>query len=107
MATIALPQETIRVDVGFFSDEDRRALLQYPTADTLEELTAEPIEISTAEFLTYYLFHRQRLGTPGYRDYSSVGRKLGIALSGLADCVEFTKHSIRTAEGVTHQLSEI
>lgn len=107
MATVTLPQETIRVDVSFFSDEDRRALLQYPTAATLAKLTAEPINISTAEFLSYYLFHRQRLGTPGYREYSTVGRKLGIALTALADCVEFTEHSIRTAEGVVHQLYEV
>ena len=46
MATITLPQETIRVDVSFFSDEDRRTLLQYPTAGKLEKLTAEPIHIS-------------------------------------------------------------
>jgi hypothetical protein len=107
MATIALPQETIRVEVGFFSEEDRNALLKYPTADTLKKLTAEPIKISTAEFLVYYLFHRQRLGTLGYRNYSTVGTKLGIALSALADCVEFTEHSIATAEGVVHQLNEV
>lgn len=104
---ITLPQKTIRVDVAFYSDEDRRALLEYPTSNILQKLTAEPVQISTAEFLTYYLFHRQRLGTPGYRDYLTVGRKLGIALNALADCVEFTQHSIRTADGVVKQLNEI
>lgn len=107
MVTVPLPQETIRVDVSFFSDEDRRALLRYPTAETLEKVTSEPIQISTAEFLSYYLFHRQRLGTPGYRDYSTVGRKLNVSLTALADCVEFTEHSLITAEGVVHQLNEI
>lgn len=103
---ILIPQETIRVDVGFYSDEDRRSLLRYPTSETLEKLTTEPIQISAAEFLTYYLFDWKRLGTPGYRDYSTVGRELGIAMNALADCIEFTEQSIRTAEGVVKQLNE-
>jgi hypothetical protein len=104
---VTLPQDTITVDVDFYSDEDRDALLQYLTAATLKKIISEPVQISTAEFLSYYLFHRQRLGTPGYRDYSTVGRKLNIALAALSDCVEFTAHSIRTAKGVLHQLNEV
>lgn len=38
----------------------------------MQTLVAQPLEILKAEFLTYYLFHRIKLGTEGYRDYESV-----------------------------------
>jgi hypothetical protein len=107
MPVLSIPQETIRVDVAFYGDADREALLQYPTADTLAKLVAQPLEVPTADFLSYYLFHRKRLGTPGYRDFRSIGRKLGVAVSHLDGCIDFNGHSINTAAGVVAQLPEI
>ena len=107
MPVVSIPQETIRVEVAFYDEADREALLQYPTAETLAKVVAEPIDVPTGEFLSYYLFHRKRLGTPGYRDYQSIGRQLGTAISHLDGCIDFNGHSIRTATGVVEQLPEI
>jgi hypothetical protein len=107
VAVIALPQESIRVDVSFYDENEHQRLLQYPTATAIERLTAAPVDVPTAEFLTYYLFHRKKIGTPGYRDYDSIGRKLDVALATLDECIEFDGHSIHTPAVAERQLTEI
>ncbi len=102
-----IAQGTIRIDVSFYNDDQRRILLNYPTAPAIRELAEQGIEIPTSEFLAYYLFHRKRPGTYGYRDYSEIGRKLYVALASLDGCIEFNGHSINTASGVRRQLNEI
>ncbi len=72
MAVIAIPQESVRVDVSFYDENERQKLLRYPTAPAIERLTTAPIDVPTAEFLTYYLFHRKKIGTPSHRDYYSI-----------------------------------
>jgi hypothetical protein len=102
----ALPQ-TIRIDIAFYDDDERRKLLTYPTASVIRRLTATPIDIPTAEFLTYVLFHRKRLGAPGYRDFTSIARKLDVALAMLDEAVEFSGHSIHTPAKAKGQLTEL
>src|SRR4051812_40198970 len=106
MAVVALPQ-SIRIDVAFYDDDERRKLLAYPTASVIERLTAAPIEVPTAEFLTYFLFHRKRPGTSGYGDYAAIARKLDVALAILDESIEFSDHSIHTSATVVRQLTEI
>ena len=106
MAVAVLPK-TIRVDVAFYDDDERRKLLSYPTASVIERLTATAIEVPTAEFLTYFLFHRKRIGSPGYRDYSSIARKIDVALAILDETIEFSDHSIHTPATADGQLTEI
>jgi hypothetical protein len=107
MPVVSVSQASIRVDVAFYDDADREALLKYPTAEKLRQLVAEPIEVPTSEFLSYYLFHRKRLGKDGYRDYHSIGQKLGIAIHSLEDCIDFNGHSIVRSAGVVQQLNEV
>jgi hypothetical protein len=107
MAVIAFPQESVRVEVSFYNDDERAKLLRYPTASVIEGLTKQAIDIPTAEFLAYYLFHRKRVGTPGYRDYRSIEQRLDNALASLDGCIEFDGHSIHTPAGAQHQLTEI
>jgi len=61
----------------------------------MERLVAKPIEVPTAEFLTYCLFHRKRLGTP---DYQAIGRKLHVALAAIEACLDFDNHSLPRAQ---------
>lgn len=88
MPVISVSQDTIRVDLEFYDDADREALLRYPTGEVLQQLVAEGVDVPTSEFLSYYLFHRKRVGTPGYRDYESIGGRLSVAISSLDGCVE-------------------
>lgn len=102
-----LPQSHVRVDVAFYDEAERAKLLAYSTGQTIEALVGAPIDVPMAEFLAYYLFHRKRLGSEGFRDSAAIGRKLGAALAHLDGCVTFNGHSIRTADGVGHQLTEV
>lgn len=100
-------QEVIEVDVAFYNNAEKQALLAYPSGKTMEELVKRPLHIPTAEFLTYYLFHRKRLGTAGYRDYVTIGRKIDRALSAIDECLDFNGKSVCTPPGVARQLNEI
>ncbi len=107
MAVIELPQELVRVDVSFYNEREREKLLRYPTASVIEKITASPVDIPIAEFLTYYLFHRKRVGTSGYGSYRSIGQRLHVALSSLDGVIKFNGLSIQTPEDALRQLPEI
>ena len=102
-----ITQGAIKIDVSFYDNAQQEILLNYPTAAAIAEIVDQDIEIPTAEFLSYFLFHRKRLGTPEYRDYNAIGRKLNIAMTSLDGCIEFNGHSFNTAPGVHRQLNEI
>jgi hypothetical protein len=107
VAIASVSQDTIRVDVAFYDGEEREKLLRYPTGSDIQALVESPINVPTSEFLSYFLFHRKRPGMKGYHDLHSIRHKLGVALSILDGGVEFNGHSICTADGVRHQLTEI
>ncbi len=107
MPIVAASQGTIRVDVAFYDNAERERLLRYSTASVVQQLVEKPLEVSTAEFLSYYLFHRKRLGTPAYQNYRSIGYRLDVATSHLDGCIDFNGHSICTAVGVEQQLNEV
>lgn len=102
-----ITQPTVKIDVAYYDAVQQQILLNYPTAAAITEIVGQGIEIPTAEFLSYFLFHRKRLGTPEYRDYNAIGRKLNIAITSLGDCIEFNGHSFNTAQGIHRQLNEI
>jgi hypothetical protein len=104
---LSLSQPTIRVDVAFYNNAEREKLLRFPTAPVMQELVSNPVEVPTAEFLSYYLYHRKRLGTPAYQDHQSIGRRLHVAIAHLEDCIDSNGHSIRTAAGAERQLNEV
>ena len=47
MAVIAIPQESVRVDVSFYDENERQKLLRYPTAPAIERLTTAPLDVPT------------------------------------------------------------
>ena len=73
----------------------------------MEQLILRPLLLPTAEFLAYYLFHRKRLGIPGYRDYKTIGNKLNVALAAIDECLDLNGSSISTPQGAKQQLNEI
>lgn len=104
---LILPIKTIKVDVDYYNATEREKLLKYPTATAIAQIVDQTIDIPTAEFLTYYLFHRKKLRPAVYADYASIGHKIDTALTSLSDCIEFGQHSIRTPSDVVAQLNEV
>ena len=70
------PPKTVKLAVDFFDDNDRRRLLQYPTAQRILQLVAAGATVQLSEFLTYYMFHKKRPGKPGYRDFAQLGGRI-------------------------------
>ena len=99
--------DTIEVEVCFYDDAEKTQLLAYPTASVMQALVAKPLEIPKAEFLTYYLFHRIKLGTEGYRDYASVARRVHLSLGYIGECIDYADGSVRTPHGAMQQLTEV
>jgi len=99
--------DTIQVDVAFYDAAEKTKLLAYPTASDIEELVAKPQGIPKAEFLTYYLFHRIKLGTEDYRNYSSIAKKVHRWLVAIGECIDYENESVRTPRGATRQLNEV
>lgn len=87
----ALALDTVQVEVAFYDDAEMRKLLVYRTAAITQARVEKPLEVPKAEFLIYYLFHRIKLGTVGYRDYNSVARKAHLWLSPSGSALSTTK----------------
>lgn len=99
--------DTIKVEVDFYDAAEEAKLLEYPTANDMRALVTKTQEIPKSEFLTYYLFHRIKLGTAGYRDYKSVAKKVDLWLSAIGECINYEGGSVRTPEGTVQQLTEV
>ena len=104
---LQLPQEHVEVAVDYYDEEHKRLLSRYPTADSIRAIVRNGIKIPTAEFLTYYLFHRKRPGLPGFRGYEEVSWHIDRALSDLSEFVCFNRGSISIPEGVGEQVPHI
>jgi hypothetical protein len=107
MKLLAIAGKTIKVDVRYYSTNDRIALSEFPTFEKIEALVSETLEIPQAEFLTYYLFHRIRIGAPGYRDYDSLGRQVHHFLGAIAESIDYDGGTVRTPVGFRIQLPEV
>lgn len=104
---IDLPdQKVIRVRLSFYSEAERQKLKSYPTYPTIEKLVSDTIEIPVEEFLTYYLFHRQRLNSKVYASYKAINRQVQTAAAALEGVVEFSDDSLRIPQDVDTPLKE-
>ena len=102
-----ISQDTIEVDVAFFDENEEKKLVGYPTAAVMQELVKSPIRIPTAEFLTYFLFHRKTTGSLGYQSFDDIGKKVQKAYIILYDLISFNGKSICRSADITNQLPEI
>lgn len=103
VATVHLPQRTIRVDVEYYDNTERDKLLAYPTADAIRRVVEQGVMVPCEEFLTYYLFHRKRPGKPGWRNYQEIGHRIERSISDLAEWIDFNGQSISTPRDVEIQ----
>lgn len=96
MAIAQINQKSILVDVDFYDDTEKTALLSagYPNnaRNALEALVAKPLAIPTSEFLSYFLFHRK--GSDGYGSYEQIQRRMGVAESYIDTCLRFDGTSV-------------
>ena len=93
--TLHLPQPTIHIAVDYYDDTERGKFRRYPTAATIERILQDGVDIRCEQFLTYYLFHKERPGKPGWRNYREVGTKIGHAISELSEWVDFNENLFR------------
>jgi hypothetical protein len=107
MNITALAKSFIQVDVRFYDAEEQAKLLRYPTADVMQEIVENSVSVPKAEFLTYYLFHRIKLGTAGYKDYRSIASKIHIWLASIEESIDFSDDSVRTPADAERQLTEV
>ena len=98
-----LQQGFVQVEVRYYDDEQKEKLLFYPSAKKQKEIVDGTIKIPTEEFLTYYLFHKKRPGKVGFRSYSELGSKIGVALADLEGFIQFNGDSISVPEDVGYQ----
>jgi hypothetical protein len=96
-------QSSLRIEVRFYDDEQRRRLASYPTTNKLEEIVRNGVTVPTAEFLTYYLFHKKRPGKLGYRGYVELGRKMARALNELEEWGLFVDGTLRSSPDAVPQ----
>lgn len=89
-----VPSQQLHIDVDYYSEDERLKLSRYPTAPQIAKVVASGCDVSAAQFLTYYLFHKKRPGKPGYRTYAELGAKVGRALAELDEWVEFRNNAI-------------
>jgi len=99
---LAITQPTIQVKVDYYSEDEKRKLLAYPTSRMIEAVVNGGVEIPTEEFLAYYLFHRKRPGMPGWQDYNQIAMRIGVAISHLDDWIDFNGQSISCPEEIGH-----
>ena len=87
-------QSSIIIDVAYFDDTAKRALSKYITSHEIEDLTRKPLVVPTAEFLTYFMFHRRRPGVAGLTNYNEIGRDFSFAIAAFKHYVQPNGHSL-------------
>lgn len=92
-----LPRESICVDVAFYDENHRSLLLKLPNSQQILSTVANGIQIPTAQFLTYYLFHKKRLGKDGYRGYHDLEAHISKAIGEIEDWIEFAENTVSAA----------
>lgn len=107
MASIDDLPPFIEVEVQFYDSAEKQVFESFPAADSVRRIVPGIVRVPTPEFLSYFLFHRKRVGSPAYRSYAAMGQKLEVALALMDGCLVFGERSIRTAPGVDRQLIEI
>jgi hypothetical protein len=101
--TLRMPQRRVKIAVEFYNDAEKEKLLSYANHEKIEEIVKSGLEVTTEEFLTYYLFHKKRPGKVGWRNHREIGRKIGNALAELDEWVDFNGKSISTPADVAGQ----
>ncbi len=108
---IETPPETINVEVDFYDDLERKALLASPIRELLSDLP-KTIAVPTPDLCAFYLYYKMRPGIHGYSTHSDVARQWHRALVEFDGQIEFTDSSIRLSQaegtylGTTERLGE-
>ncbi len=100
-------ERNVHLKVDFFDEEERKKLLQYPTASRLNETVSSGANIPMAQFLTYYLFHQKRSAKVGYRNYREISEKISRAINDLEDWVDYQDGSLNSSLDAHPQIPKI
>lgn len=91
-------QQTIKIAVDYYSEDDANKLKEYSSADEIEKVISRKIiEIPKEEFLTYYLLFNKGSGVPEFGDYLAVSKYTGDAYSQMRFQILFNGKSLSAA----------
>jgi len=89
-------QKSIKVNADFYDDIEKEKILKNSSNDAIIKIIPSIIEISTPEFLTYYLFRNKRYYPKKYSHYDVISRYIKKAYDDIYDYVTFNGQSINT-----------
>ena len=90
----------ISVTVEYYNDKHRDALLKYPTAQAIEALVKNGLQIAVSDFHAYFLFHRIRANPTLFPNISSVKKGIALAADMLKDLISLEESKIKVSPGV-------
>lgn len=97
-----LEQDTVRIDVEFYTSEEMRKLRSFPSWDGIHDVVEDPIEIPSSELLTYYLFNTKRALPDRYGNYDEISSDIGSLLGPLEQYVDFNGSSVSVPSQVAN-----
>lgn len=100
-------KETLRIDVDYYDDHHRAALQSYPSAEGIESVVADPVDLPVDEFLTYFLFHRARTGSRRFAGYAQVRQMITVACGALQEILKLNHGVLSLEEDVRRLPREI
>lgn len=99
----------IFVAIDYFNRTEKELFLggEYPSAVDIQALMIDGISVPTAEFLTYYLFHRKSPESRDYRDYHSISLRYKDALTYMNENIDWNGLSVYSLKDPRSLLREI
>ena len=102
MENFSITQESIKIAVDYYSDDDANKLHKYSSKDEIETvISRRNIEIPKEEFLTYFLLYLKGSGVPEYGNYKAVEEYISDAYSQMRHLIIFNGQSLSAAPQLT------
>lgn len=91
--------QALHIDVDYYDAEQKRLLLEYPTAQKIGEIVATGLKLPVPQFLTYFLYHRVRVASSKYNSYASVRSSIADAAGMLDPYLTLNDGTLSLADG--------
>jgi hypothetical protein len=84
----------IRVDIGYFNDEQRRLFQGFPNSGNINDIVRDGITITEDEFLAYMMFPWQ-MDLAGFRNYNELRNQVQNNLGAVNQLLSFNNGSVQ------------
>jgi hypothetical protein len=102
MSTDLPEQSGVAIDVDYYDEAEAAKIQRYQGAARVAGIVPAQLVIPTAEFLTYFLFHAKRSGSPEFNTSEALRRRLDKAMGILDGYVQFNGTSLHVSRDVKH-----